>query len=445
MGNRADIRLFAPAGLSARAQALDKRPAPPWGAGPEARRDGGFGLYHQPSGSRLVYGKLEVSGLAARTRHIWQRGVPWVEAHKASGADLKTETAALSPELLYLNLGSPEARFFKDRRTDAPLLGVSGAFSALFGKDDRLFLQGASALRAGKTHRARFEWLVNEKTIAERRQSAWFSEKPALPARDMRFSAFHFAYTHPFFSAAADFARSELFLWGEDSYANGAFRLGNRPWRVSFAADGSGERFVGNDGATSGAGFRMAGRVEWFGSRNARLRVESALRSGGINRPFDRSASKISYYFPIIRGFLLTPARFSFEMERDAEKCESIVDRLHFLAGFKLGPLRPALKLSVVQAAAAQAGDLIIPYPDPSAAHTLEFWKAAAEIIYPFSAVTLKASFGYRSEREKESVWESALAASLRGRWGRVSIQLFNDEKDGNLNCRFSWRLEKKW
>ena len=445
MGNRADIRLAAPFGLCARAQAVDKRPAPPGGSGPEARTDSGFGLYQRESGSRLVYGKLEISGLAARTRHIWQRGVPWVEAHKASGADLKTDGAPLSPQLLYLNLGSPELRFFKVDGAREPLFGVSGNVSAFFGGDDRLFWQGGSSIRLGKTHRARFEWLVNEKNIAERRQNSWFSEKPALPARDMRFRAFHLVYTHPVFRAAADFARSELFLWGEDYYANGALQIGGRPWRFSFAADGAGERFVGNDGGASGAGFRMAGRVEWFGSKNARLLVETALRSSGTGKPFDRSASKVSYYFPVIRGFLITPARFSFEMERDAVERESIRDRLHFVAGFKLGPARPALRVTIEESAVSQAGDLIIPYPNRAAPHTLELWKAAAEITYPFAFVTFKGSLAYRAQREKEAVWDTMIGASLRGKWGRLSIQLFNDEKDGALNCRFSWRLEKKW
>ena len=75
--NRGDLRLRAhkPA-LTLRFQALDRRPAPPSQEFAEGLDAFSGGLYHETTGSRLLWGILDEAGLPARIKNVWNRGAP---------------------------------------------------------------------------------------------------------------------------------------------------------------------------------------------------------------------------------------------------------------------------------------------------------------------------------------------------------------------------------
>jgi hypothetical protein len=203
--------------------------------------------------------------------------------------------------------------------------------------------------------------------------------------------------------------------------------------------------YSGENGVATGAGMRIGGKFEWNGKKNMRLSLESRLRSESIEHPFDRSVSKISFYFPVMRGYLVTPSRFMISLERDAVLYEHITDTVTALFGLKVGPFRSAFKTELTGITRAQPGDFIIPYPNPFQEHDLSEVKASGELSWPVSIVTLKGTIACRASAGKESVWDKSIMATVRWSWGRVTAKLFSGDKDGGLNYYFSWRFEKKF
>ncbi|MDR2468120.1 MAG: hypothetical protein LBD22_04075, partial [Spirochaetaceae bacterium] len=240
IGYSAISTLSGPFDLAVRGQFTGFQPRPLWEDFYAGRIDAGAGIYHQRTGTRLLAGKLETWGLATRTRTVWIHALPWFEVHKPSGADLRTVYVASAPESIYLNLISPEFDLSRITSHFSFPLVVSLQNAALFNEENYFFLQGSSTAQIAKHHKFRFEWCYTEKSLPERRQSTWFSEKRYLPVREIRFYAFNLMYAHPWVGFSTDFACSEIFAWGEDFYLNGGVRIGKRPWRLSFAADGAG-------------------------------------------------------------------------------------------------------------------------------------------------------------------------------------------------------------
>ncbi|MDR1277127.1 MAG: hypothetical protein LBK02_00080, partial [Treponema sp.] len=75
LNNRGDLRLIFPS-LRLRAEVIDKRPldfgsSPPLQGFGQGLSNYGGGLYHNPTGSRLLYGILDEWGLPARIRNPW--------------------------------------------------------------------------------------------------------------------------------------------------------------------------------------------------------------------------------------------------------------------------------------------------------------------------------------------------------------------------------------
>lgn len=437
--NRVEVRLIGPFGLSLRTQLLDKRPVPPWGNWSEGIIEPGFGLYHTSTGSRVLYGKLETYGLAWRTRNIGSRTLPWYNLHGASGADLKNNVSASKEASIFCNFGTNEFVFGDFLGFERDFFGVSGRFSALFDKEYALFINSAGNFRINKNHKIRLEGLYTEKKLSEHLQNAWFSENPVLPGRDMRFFALNLLYERHFVGFTVDFARSQMFMRGEDVYLNAALRIGNRPWRASLAADVSGPAFIGSDGTTVGAGMRAGGRFEWFGKGTTKLFLESKLNADGIESPFDGSFSRVAFYFPAFHGFLISPTRIVLDTERESVSKMLLKDDFSATIGFRIGPARAALKYSISGFHEAKPDDLVIPYPVPCARNFGEA-VSSAEFSYPFSFVTLKCSTAFRIREGKESVWNKTVSVTARLKRGRLSVR-FSDNNDGGINWAVSWRL----
>jgi hypothetical protein len=447
-------------GLSARVQVVDKRPALFWEHPDEGATAFAGGLYHNATGSRLLYGILEEWGLSARLRNPWGKSPPFVEAHKPLTADLRTEPSSTREAEAYLYLGAPRLGIFRPFAT------------AQLDPQLQAALGGGLDVRFSPQVNLRAEGFYTGKHLESRKPSAWFSESPPLPERDFRLAALGLYFSAPFIGLAADGAFSETFAWGRGMYGNLAFRLGDRPWQLSLTADAGSSRYVDRDGDDAGAGFRTAARFEWKGRRSALFRANTTLRAPELGAPFERSNSALYYRFPTGAStgpLLLT--RISLNADRDARDREAVLDSLGVSLGLSLGPFRASLDGSLAgtvsgaaveeaaggdaeeEAASGTAASTVAPsgagstapFPYPGAfSYDFSSLKAAGEIAYYAGIFQIKLKLGYTLNRGKASVWDTALSASIRGTPGRFTLKLSSPNFPSTWNVSFTWRLELK-
>jgi hypothetical protein len=361
--NRGDLKFRFPLpGLTLRWEILDRREdlwSGPWENG---AWDGGNwekgkmgflgGLYHQPSGSRILYGALEEWGLVARLRRPWGRGLPFAESRKASTADLRTSPSNNADEL-YIYLGSPylslpkplwkgkspELRAFMSGRLNPSRLASEGGGSYFTPLGRGTTLGAGLEGRLGRDFSLGLEALYTAGEIPGEESNTWFLDSPPLPGRDFRFYGLGLLLNSPYLSLSGDAAWSQTQINEEDLYASLGIRVGNKGikrggsfWQFSLAADGAGPRYMGSDGSIPGAAFRTGGKFEWQG-RAGFLRLNTSLSGPGLvmdaeqdlDLSFDRSSSGLYYRPP--RGTLpLRISRISLSASRDNRESPHIKD-----------------------------------------------------------------------------------------------------------------------
>ncbi|MDR2150810.1 MAG: hypothetical protein LBO67_08400 [Spirochaetaceae bacterium] len=429
--NRAEVRLFLPFELSVRAQVLDRRP-PLWMDFTDGAAVFSCALYHKTTGSRLLYGSLDHAGLPARLRDPWIKSMPFVDYRKATGFDLKTDFSAAQPAQIALYLQSPEIVM--------PALHIKGFSGLVFESSAHPLISGGLEALFPRQSSLTVEGLYSGRTLAARPARAWFSEVIPLPERDFRLSAVSAAFDSPFFALAAEWAYAETFAFGRDSYANGSIRIGNRPWRLSFSAEGAGPRFVGTDGAAPGAGFRAGALFEYYGKRSALLHLGSTLRSPGIALPFERSTTQLYYRFPATKNFLQL-SRLLFEASRNASDLTAVQDKYQGVLTLRAGSLRLVLA-GTLQSRAALEG-IPIPFPLPEDSSVFESVRVSGEIAYTGTLLSGSLRAAATLYEKKEIQWEPALAAAFRLGPGRLSLALSFEDFPGRFNYTLSWRLVK--
>jgi hypothetical protein len=439
--DRGDIRLNArkPA-LTLRAQVTDKRPS---GDGfDEGNTAFAGGLYHNPTGSRLLWGILDEGGLPARIKNVWNRGMPFAEQHRGAIADLVTEPSSTKEPAGYLWLGSP-------------WLGpVRGFGSVLLDAAYQTAFDGGLEAALPRKSTLRIEGFYTRQHLAAKPPPAWFSETPPLPERDSAVLAGSVLFNTSAFAAAADIAWSETFAYGEDLYGNLGIRIGDRPWRLSLVADAAGSRYVGRDGKATGAGFRTAARLERRGKRSSLARVSSTLRAGGLGERFYRSATQFYYHFPTApakSARLFRPSRVSLTLNRDAGIPDKLEDRVTALAGFKLWEVPLVFQASLTGTCAdARSAQ---PFPAPDYPHDFESARISAEASYTrriegsekprsFKTVQFGTKLGYTMKQRGENQVETSLSASARGKWGRFTLKVHAGDFPRDWDFGVSWRLQ---
>jgi hypothetical protein len=426
--NRGDLRVRAhkPA-LTLRFQAVDRRPAPPsrdFAEGPAAFSGG---LYHETTGSRLLWGALDEGGLPARIKNVWNRGMPYVEQRQGSVADLYTEPSATRESALYLWLGSPWVAL--------PRLGLARGFgSALLDAKNQAAFDGGFEAQLAKKASLRVEAFYARNRLEAKTPAAWFSETPPLPERDQDIAAGSLYFNSPGFAAAADMAWSETFAYGKDMYGSLAFRIGDRPWRLSLAADGAGSRYVGRDGAATGAGFRAAARVERRGKRSSLFRAAAALRAPAAGEQFYKGSLQIYYRFqtapPRSQPFF-RPSRASITLSRDGSDGENKADSIAALWGFALGKVPLVFQ-----------GDLHGVYREAEGDYEFASMKVSAEASYTLKPFQFTLKPGYAVNKKGEGQAEAGASASVRGKWGRISLKASVADSGRDWEAGVSWRLQ---
>jgi hypothetical protein len=426
--SRGELRLhLAQPGLTLRTQVVDKRVLDYDIKTGNTAFSGG--LYHAPTGSRLLYGIQDEWGLPARIRNPWARSVPFAENHKTSINDLETDPSSTKGEELYLYLKSP------------PLGPFTGFASVLLDGDLNLALGGGGALRLGKKLNLGLEGFYTGRELPSRNSSSWFALSPPLPARDFRIYALGLVLNTPLVDFASDWAFSQTFAYGRDLYGSLGVRLKLRPWTLSLAADGAGNRYVGRDGSAPGAGFRAAGRLERRGKRSGLFRLGVSLRGPGLGSSFERGAYLVSYRFPSLpRNFPVNPSRVSLSLSRNASDPEKVEDRLEGTLGLSAGPFRPAFSVNLTGLTAGEGSPPVFP-----ALRSLGSPYSAAfsgELSYPFRIFLIKTKLGYTAKKEKGGIWDTSLNLTARKKGGRFSLKIASPEFPEQWTWEISWRLE---
>ena len=457
--NRGDIKLnLLPPGLVLRGEVLDRRTMnfeldPPWGDPEKWVSNFAGGLYHKPTGSRLLYGVLDEWGLSARIRNPWIRSAPYAENHKPLIADLKTAASGTREDEAYLYLSSPFINLFhntKLRGFAAMQTGIEDFAPAFSGGLDVAFPKKTGLL---------LEAFYTGTTLPPTKNSTWFSNPPPLPEREFRLYAAGLLFNSPNFSVSSDLAYSETFAWGTDIYANLGvsitpllpFGSRTRPLSVSFAIDGAGERFVYRDGANHGKGFRTAGKIEWKGKRNSLFRVNTVLRGSGVSEDFNRSSSGIFYRFPAANKNS-PPVRFtrvSLTIDRNAVNPQKISDGISGNMGFsislpqvlKSSPIGINLSGSYKQLAASDGTPS--PYPAAEESSVFDTAGAACEFTWPLRNLQFRSKFGYTAYEKKDEKWDFSISAAARFRYGRLSLKASSPDFPEKWNWTVSWRLER--
>ncbi|MDR2245505.1 MAG: hypothetical protein LBE17_02335 [Treponema sp.] len=451
--NRGDLQVNA-LDLTARFQALDKRPSLFWEQ-PDAGLSGfSGGLYHNPTGSRLLYGVLDEWGLSARLRNPWGKSLPFAEARRPLTADLKAEISSTRPPATesetYLYLGSPRLgkfRAFASVQTDMQR-------TPAFGSGVDLQFARKTSLRA--------EGFYTQQRLAPSYPSTWFSFPPPLPERDFRLGGVGLFVTTPRFGAAFDGAYSQTFAWGRDMYGNLALRFGDKPWQASVGAEAAGSRFVDRDGNAVGAGFRAAARLDRKGKGASLFRAGLTLKGPGIGEALNQGnaqgsaqgSAQVSYRFPsslkfpLPLGLSFRPGRVRLAAARDSRNRET---RGRFDAGisFSVGPVRTAFNTAVIVIGSTGR-----------ASRDVAASKISGELSYYTGPFQFRTTAGYTGTRSKSPVWDLSWYMSIRGTRepvkvrehstapgrftlpGRFSITVSSPDFPEKWACEFSWRLE---
>jgi hypothetical protein len=456
-------------GLSFRLQLVDRRPASSWDilrdsfvteTKPPALTAISGGVYHNPTGSRLLYGITDAYGLAARIRSPWIRGAPYTEAHAPSSADLKTEPSSTGRPKAYLYLGTPyiqlqpapetAVRGFTSLAVNAKGLPEGDLSSSESGGLIPEFTLGADLL-LGKSM-TRLEGFYTQMTLPPRSSSTWFSTAPALPERDFRLFGGSLLFNLPFFGLAADGAYSETFAYGGDFYGNVGLRLGDKPWRLSLAADGAGSRYVGSEGSVPGAGLRAAAKLERRGRGSSLLRAAFLVRGPG-DMSFDRGEFSF-YYRPPVSRSPLGITRVSLSLDRDSRKPEAVLDGAAVLTGIKLGPVSTVTEASVEGAWDSSASGEGWGFGE----YRFESLKVRESLSWvirslpgiksmPGGGLHFSARAGYTLSAGREPVWDGSLSAYIQGKWftskktSRFSVKVASPDFPQKWEYTLSWRL----
>jgi hypothetical protein len=472
--NRGEIKInFLPVGLTLRGEVLDRRTlnfklGPPqgdtwgaiWGDPDKAITHFLGGLYHKPTGSRLLFGVLDEWGLPARIRNPWIRSPPYTENHKPVMVDIKTTASSTKEDEIYLYLSSPllivlpnvklRSFFSAQTETENPAPAFSGGVDFSFPRKTGLLL----------------ETFYTGATLPPVKKSSWFSYPPPLPERDFKLYAAGLLFYNQLFSVSSDIALSETFAWGTDVYMNFGISLTpllnssariSRPLTISLAADGAGERFVYRDGVDHGEGFRSAAKIELKGKGSSLLRLNTVLRSPGFGESFNRSSTGFYYRFPANRNRndidLIRFTRVSLTADRNANNLLKINDRLSGYIGLsfnlrRMGINTPlGLNISGSVRGLTTSENFLSPYPIPEEPWRLDTAGINWELTASPSIFQFRSKLGYSNtvkNDENNEKWDFSVSTAARFKQGRFSFKVASAEFPEKWSCNVSWRLEKR-
>jgi hypothetical protein len=410
-------------------------------------------------------------------------------------ADLKTATSTTKTPDAYLYLSSPRFTIFpEDVLPEISVRAFASAQIAAEGDLAPAFSGGLETFFGEKTD-LKLEGFYTGRELPAKNPSSWFSDPGPLPDRDFRLGAASVMFDSPFFSISSDWAWSETFAWGKGVYGNAGLRFSPPsaslwesgkagPWSFSLALDGTGDRYVGRDGSTPGAGFRTAGKAERKGVRGSLFRANTALRGPGFGENFDRSSTGVYYRFPALDkkagntfpqqrgtsvlsdlGAGLRLSRVSMSVDRNASDLKKIHDGIDGTIGLSLNlPVvdlpafsrRPGAKkpqaaplginftssvkwLGNADGSAAE----VPPFPLPGSNQEFESAKTGCELIWSPGIFQFRTRWNYTVFEKKDNLWDMSVSTAVRFKYGRISIKAASPDFPEEWNYTVSWRVEK--
>jgi len=459
--NRGEIKLnILPLDLLIRAQVLDRRPFnlnwdSPWGDPDKEITHFTGGLYHVPTGSKLLFGVLDEWGLPARIRNPWIRSPPYAESHSIISLDQKTAASSTREDEVYLHLSSPHLEIIPNVTLRCFAAGQTNIdISNIFDWDSlnaKPAFSGGLDLSLNSDTRFLLEAFYTERILAASRVSTWFSDPPPLPQREFRLYAAGLLFSNPDFSLSSDFALSETFAWGTDIYANLGISLSPllpfgtraRPLIFSLAVDGAGSRFIYREGSSYGEGFRCAARIDWRGRYNSLIRINTVLRGPSPGEEFNRYAANFYYRAPSSRRQenTIKLSRISIYADRNAVNPLKINDSLSGSLGISLSlrqfgitnPLNINLSGSIKGQTTKDSG------------FDGWFWETTSvgcELTWSNKRYQFRARAGYSTFVGKEEKWNFSLSSTVRFRNGRLGIKAETPDFPSKWNWTISWRTE---
>jgi len=426
--NEADIRLSLDrSGLEFRLLALQDGPADPLDA-PEAVETGfSVQLRHIPTNSKVLYGALEERGLPARVTNPLRKGLPYFENRTATDAQIDSDASADSSGEWYLRLGTPQA---------SPV----AAYGAVFDTEalQPSFTAGAAFGLPGKPSLA-FDAYYGPAALPPRDADTWFSDYPPLPERDLQFSAASISARMPKLSLAADWALSSPRFQENGAYGNAAIELGDRPFRLSIAADRVWGPFSSREGYESADALRSGIRLDYRWARGGRLRWEAERVSKE-----DSSLSLeegCSLLFPRQREiFFIVPLSLAVSASRKLLE-DAVSDTAGLEGAFDLFRLRFRAALSLgFETILTDEGSAapIQPFSGPETA--LERRSADLSLTFRIGPVSLKGTAAFDAERDSVPAWKASAQAAALFKAGQARIKGELENGGKTWTWTFSWR-----
>jgi hypothetical protein len=414
--NRLDLKLGMPGpGILIRGQLLDKRPVPFSEMDNVPLMALGGGLYHTGTGSRFLYGNVDETGLAARLKNTWIRGVPLQTNHPPSSSDLTTVPSSTKEAAYFLYLGSPR-------------WGPLRLFSSIYMENDfrPLFIAGIDYYFSPKVW-MKVEGLYTEQMAAARQPSAWFSEDAWLPERRSRLIGGSVNFNHPDWGIAGDAAFSETFAFGRGLYGDASLRLGQRPWRFQAGFDMVNGAFTDREGEIPDNGFRTGMQFEYWGKVGAFFKMTANVQGAEFGESLAKSRFAASYYFPVPKNAFVRISRVHFNL--DGNSLLQSEPGSGAKTGFALyiGPILATTEVGI-QGSDENNQNAFPRINDFASWDVLSF---SEELQYRISVWTFRAKFSYSIEEKKDSkvnVIGLQLYTSARWKWGRVSGTFRFDE-----------------
>nr|AGS51584.1 hypothetical protein [uncultured bacterium contig00010] len=443
--NRGEFKLnLLPQNLTLRGQMLGRRPLTLASEIDPEKQIISFngGVYHKPTGSRLLYGTLDEWGLSARVRNPWIRSPPYAENHKPLIADLKTAVSTTKEDEAYLYLSSPVLNLF-------PKLKFRSFISAQkeTKTDTTAAAGGIELFLPDKTNLA-IEGFYTRAVLPPVKRSSWFSDPPPLPEREFQLYSAGLLFSNPLISVSSDFAVSDTFSWGADIYCNLGITLTLRPLSISLAADGAGKRFIYRDGADHGEGFRAAAKIEWKGKRSSLFRFGTVLRGPEFGSALNRSSTDFYYRFPSAGAkntFPVRLTRISLSIDRNGENSQKITDSLSGYIGFSFNLLKKApfgLNISGSIKGITAAESYLSPYPVPESPWIFSSAAINCDFIWSPLNYQLRSRVGYSNNAKNDEKWYFSLYMAARFRHGRLGIKVESPDCPEKWNFSIFWRVE---
>ena len=390
-------------------------------------------LVHKASRSALLYGPLELSGIAFRLGDPFAKRQTGASERTSLGARIDGDASVLAPAQACALLGLPIA---------------SGAFALAAVRESAFH----AAFRAEKGRDSFFEAEAFGAGTTDEAEKAegWFSEKAPLPGRAASIFAFGSRASLPSGALALDLAASEAEIGEAGLYAEAALDVRLGRWLLSGAAGGASEDFRDARGERTGAARRASVRLLHeaddirtvrtalaFDGRGKPERAEAVLgTSEGASR---KSAAPVLHFevLSIAVGASLDLAAG----EEPPFACE--------LSGAtKVGRLRAEVTVSAAAPAAAPAAAAAPATPSPTA---VGFGGTIPAAVSARLSLALPVGpFRFRLAPRLEAGPDRLTGVGILGSIGIVTshaafaVQAESRSSDGSWRIGLRWRLLAK-